>query len=277
MKTLILLLGGALTTWAGPLLYTIGADANGVPNQLTMLDVAAQTVTPLATLGIGNTSFAGGLVFVTVNGPLLSFIGVESDSLGDASLRGFYSDGTFGSPQTPIGAGQFGGIVYDGTTSIVRNDLLGASTLESVPPASLVSLGFGFNGGATDSPGGLYLLGNDSFGVSSLYWFDPSTQTAIAQPIALGSGFYGGLAWDSGSSRLYAIQNDGRGGSALWSFLASDSSPTFEYELGGPYGFAALTAGPASPAAPGPSEVPEPSSLLLCATALAAALVIRRK
>jgi hypothetical protein len=84
-----------------------------------------------------------------------------------------------------------------------------------------VALGDGsvaFNGGLTylASDQRVYAIENDAFGNSALTSFNAAAPTALAVPLALGQGFYGGLAADSSTSTLYAVASDFLGASTLY-------------------------------------------------------------
>lgn len=89
------------------------------------------------------------------------------------------------------------------------------------PAGPAVPLGDGtaaFNGGLTyrASNQRFYAIENDAAGNSALTSFTAVAPTALATPLALGMGFYGGLAADTGGSMLYAIASDFLGVSSLY-------------------------------------------------------------
>ncbi len=83
-------------------------------------------------------------------------------------------------------------------------------------PGSVTTVGtlgdgsLGFNGGLTAGPGGVfYAIANDSLGASSFYRVQSNgTISLIGSAGGLGSGFLGGLAYDSANSTFYAAVND---------------------------------------------------------------------
>ena len=89
-------------------------------------------------------------------------------------------------------------------------------TVAPVTATALAELGdgsIGFNGGLASDGSGLYAIGNDSFGSSTLYSLTMSG-SGLAAVGSLGAGFYGGLAHRSGA--LYAIASDAFGASTLY-------------------------------------------------------------
>lgn len=90
-------------------------------------------------------------------------------------------------------------------------------TSAPVAGTALATLGdgsVGFNGGLAHDGSGLFAIGNDSLGASTLYSMTAAggSLTAVG---TLGSGFYGGLAYRSGGG-LYAIASDWSGKSTLY-------------------------------------------------------------
>jgi len=100
-------------------------------------------------------------------------------------------------------------------------DGVGRVFTQVVPSAPGVALGDGsvaFNGGLTylASDQRFYAIQNDAYGNSALTSFTAAAPSALSTPLALGTGFYGGLAADSGSSTLYAVASDSFGASTLY-------------------------------------------------------------
>ena len=103
----------------------------------------------------------------------------------------------------------------------------------SFPPGSVstvATLGdgsLGFNGGLTVGSGGvLYAIANDSSGAGSLYTVQSNgTTTLVGSAGGLGSGFLGGLTWDSANSTLYAAVLDPLGNTTL-SSITGGGVPT---------------------------------------------------
>ena len=84
--------------------------------------------------------------------------------------------------------------------------------------ATLGDGSFAFNGGLTAGPGGLlYAIANDSSGASSFYsvGLDGSTML-IGGAGGLGSGFLGGLAYDSSNGSFFAAVLDTLGNTSLY-------------------------------------------------------------
>jgi hypothetical protein len=90
----------------------------------------------------------------------------------------------------------------------------------ATPLATLPDGSIGYDGGLALRPGdpsgsGLYAVGNDSLGNSTLYRFglDGSAATPV---LALGQGFTGGIAYHDAEDALYLVQNDFLGASTLY-------------------------------------------------------------
>ncbi|WP_085315812.1 hypothetical protein [Derxia lacustris] len=119
-------------------------------------------------------------------------------------------------------------ITSPGTLYAIGSDANGVGrTLSAVDPLGAgTDLGDGslaFNGLAfLASTGRAYTVGNDSFGNSFLTSFLPTTPSVLAPTVALGSGFYGGLA--ASGSQLYAIGSSSAGASSLYSVGSGGAS-----------------------------------------------------
>lgn len=105
-------------------------------------------------------------------------------------------------------------------SSFVPRELTQLPTSAPVAGTALATLGdgsVGFNGGLAHDGSGLFAIGNDSSGASTLYSMTTAggSLTAVGSPGLLGSGFYGGLAYRSGGG-LYAIASDSSGKSTLY-------------------------------------------------------------
>lgn len=261
MKLLALLLCSLGAASAAPILYSIGADEFGVPRNLYKIDVTATTITSMTLLGDGSLSYGGGIAFQTGT----TFDGLESDSFGSVNRVTYTTGGTV---NNVAAAGSFtgGGMAnVAGTVHWIANDLGGNSSLTDGATAN--AIGTGFNGGlayrTTDSLG--YAVQNDTNGNSSVHSINFGTFATTPLAIVLGQGFLGGLAWDPIGDRFYIVGSDINGAATLYSFALGDLAPTTEFALGNGFNSASLTIGPADQA-----EVPEPSTMLLCAAALAA-------
>lgn len=251
-RSLLLALAMATTALPGPILYTIGADGNGVPNQLVRIDTDAQTYSTAGTLGTGSTSYAGGIVALSAT----DFAGFESDANGQASFALYSANAIVTS--IAIGMFQPGGLVFDPVTQSVYwienlssgDWQLTAQTVPILLRTSELASGLAFDPGTQM----LYALVNDAVGTSRLLGIDPLT-ASVNSEVALGSGFYGGLAWDAGTSRFYLIQSGLQGEGTLYSYVLGDPlGPEPLFSLGNQgFQFAALTVGLDE------SNVPEPS------------------
>jgi hypothetical protein len=262
---------------AGPVLYSVADDANGIPRVVEQISPGAQTVSSAVTLGDGSISFAGGLAY---DSPSDTFFTPSWDGFNPSNLSSFQIAG--GGSTTPLFAAGYG--FFDGLVEIDSTDFYaiasafdGSSTLYELSSAgsgsvtSVMSLGFGFNGGlAADGTGLLYAIGNDDEENSTLYSIDPSAET-LGLGLALGQGFDGGLAWDPGSQSLYAIGNDFEADSTLYQIdLGPTPTTTALFALGQGYLNASLV--------DVSSPTPEPSSGILGALGAAGILLgLRRK
>lgn len=123
-------------------------------------------------------------------------------------------------------------------------DQFSSVTYPSGSVTTIATLGdgsLGFNGGLTVGSGGtLYAIANDSSGNSSLYTVQTSGSTALVGSAGgLGSGFLGGLAWDSVNSTLYAASLDALGNTTLYSITIAGVATSTGLALG--TGFSGLT------------------------------------
>lgn len=267
LRLVLLLLVLATASPASTVLWSIGPNALGTPNQLTSIDVDAQSFSLVATLGSGATSYGGGLIVQSGN-----FTGFESDSSANVTAVGFNQAGIV-TPILPLGQFLPGGLTLaSGTGYFIKNDTLGDSSFTN--GVLSFALGQGFTGGlAYRSTSGLfYAIQNTPSGDSVLYSIDPGTGTVVALPIALGQGFLGGLVWDPTSDLFYAIGSDFGGNSSLFRFSLADSAPALLFGVGQGYVNAAL----AIDASPVSAEVPEPSTALLGAAGLLILWRLRR-
>lgn len=255
---------------AAPILFTVGGNPNtGAPDQLVQINGA--TISTLATLGSGNTGFAGGIASSASN-----FLLLESDSFANSSLVSSTNAGVLSS-LLPTGTAAWGGLAFAGSDLYaIRSDGFGASSLVriDIPNSNVIdlgfTLGFGFNGGLAynSTDGNLYAISNN--GPSTLLRLNLGALTTTAMSVNLSGGYFnGGLAYDSTSSRFYAIGNDNAASGSLYSFTDS-AMDQGSLSLGQGFYNAALTTGSAVQGPPPPgSEVPEPSSILLGLTGLA--------
>lgn len=74
-------------------------------------------------------------------------------------------------------------------------------------------------------------IANDFLGNSALYSIH-GVGAAPVYSMALGVGFYGGLAWDSTTSSFYAIASESFGVSTLYRFSLGGSGPAALFDLG---------------------------------------------
>lgn len=115
---------------------------------------------------------------------------------------------------------------------------------------TLATLGdgsLGFNGGLTFGPGGLlYAIANDSSGAGSLYSLHPdgSQLTLLGSAGGLGSGFFGGLAFDSQNGLFYAAADDNSGNASLFSITGDGVATALGQSIG--TGFSGLAYDPAN-------------------------------
>jgi hypothetical protein len=271
------LLNGAL--FAGPILYTIGPNANGLANQLLRIDVDAATVSTEFTIGADTRRFGGGLL---ASGSA-QFIGLET--AGGQTFLVFFNSGQ--TTPWPIGirpAFQGGGMTLAGSNPgqlfWMENDVAGNSAL-SLSGLIQGPVGSGFNGGLSyrTSDSKFYALNNSNAGVSTLQTFDETTLSFAPLAIALGSGFTGGLAWDPATDLFYALASDANKNTTLYRFAATDAAPTALFSIGQGFEFASLSVDPGDAAqnsGGGQSQVPEPSTLWIT-SAGALALLLRRR
>ncbi|MBS1826108.1 MAG: hypothetical protein JST93_12370 [Acidobacteria bacterium] len=251
----------SITAVAGPVLYTIGGDANGVPNQLVRIDTDAQSYSTVGTLGSGSTSYAGGIQALSAT----DFAGFENDANGQASIA-FYSVSAL-LTALPVGVFQPGGLVFEPVSQSlywIENLATGDWQLTAQTVPVLLRTGESGNGLTFDPVAQhLYAIVNDAVGNSRLLGIDPLTAT-VTSDVALGTGFYGGVAWDPGTNRFYMIQSGTQGEGTLYSYVPGDpSGPSALFSIGNQgFQFAALTVGVDE------TGVPEPSSWQLIFTSL---------
>ena len=248
----------ATTFWA-----ISGDPANFyVPDQLSTVDLTAQSVTTVTTLGDGSLGYNGGLVL----GPNGSLYAIANDSAANGSFYKIQQDGTtslIGSAGG-LGAGFFGGLAYDSATALFYAadlDSLGNTSLYSITTGGVATalgqnLGTGFSGLAYDASDGLfYGIGNDDTGFSTLYDF------SLGGPVntigALGYGF-GGLTYDPVHNVFWAISPVNNSGSQLFQITAAGEESNAYMTLGD--GFVELAAN---------INTPEPAPAFECAVCLA--------
>lgn len=264
----------AAAAQAAPILYAIGANQSGVPNQLVQIDVANSAANPIVTLGNGSQSYAGGLIALGSN----LFGGFETAGNGLTAAVAFNSSGAIGGHQY---APEFvpGGLAYRATPQErfwTSNDSNGDSVLV-IATVGATPIGTGFTGGLAyrEANGTLYAIRNDSNGNSTFHYYDTNTSQMVQLGISLGSGFLGGLAWDPGADLFYALGSDSNANATLYRFAVGDATPTALFGVGQGYLYAALTVDAAGE--PGGGGVPEPSTYLLCGAALLAVGLVNRK
>jgi hypothetical protein len=271
------LLSGSLL--AGPILYTVGPNNNGLPNQLVRIDVDATTASTQFTIGGNTRRFGGGLI----GGGSTTFGTLETAG-GNTIPVGFDSTGQVAPMFVLTIPPEFrgGGMVVGGNPGAlfwIENDASGNS-LFSLMGLLSVPIGTGFTGGLAyrTTDGKFYALNNSSSGASTLQAFDTNTNGFAPLAIALGSGFTGGLAWDPASDLFYALASDANKNTTLYRFAATDATPTALFSIGNGFEFASLsvaTTGSASDPSGDPSQVPEPGTWLMTSAA-ALALLARR-
>lgn len=269
MRIMVLTLLATAASYAGPILYTIGADANGVPNQLVRIDTNTQTVTSLTTLGSGASSYGGGIATDVGNS---QFYGFESNSNGDVSLVTYNASGVI-SPLAAVGTLSPGGLaIGPGTGYFNANGSAGDWSLYRLSPLMMLlgDTGATANGLAFDSnTSNMYTILNDSSGNSIFYGYNLVTAVVVANS-PIGSGFYGGLARDPATGRFYLIGSDGVGPYKLFAYAPGDPSPTELFSLGSQgFAFSGLTVGDDT------SGVPEPGTWVVGCGAVA--MLFRRK
>lgn len=252
------------------IIFSIAGDSLGVPNQLVSINTSTSMVTPLATLGDGTQGYAGGIAALTAD----LFAGLQTvPGRGSTSQVQYNTAGTITSGGSRPEF-QGGGMAVAGLDVVViENDSLGNSNLV-INGTLTIPIGTGFVGGlayrATDNR--LYAIRNDSSGVSTLHYFDPrpgaglptlhhfdtGASAMVELPIVLGSGFYGGLAWDAETDHFFAIGSDSLANGTLYRFAPNDAAPAALFGVGQGHLYAAMTVAPA-----GVSPVPEPSTFAL--------------
>jgi hypothetical protein len=221
-----LLLSAAAPRAESATILAIGSDpATFVPNQLTLADVAAQSVTTLATLGGGSLGFNGGLTF----GPGGLLYAIANDSAGAGSLYQVQLGGSLSliGPAGGLGSGFYGGLTFDAQNGLFYaavNDSSGNASLYSITAAGLSTplgqaLGTGFSGLALDSANGLfYGIGNDSSGLSTLYEFSTSGPVNTVAPLGFG---FGGLTYDAAGNFFWVISPVANSGAQLFQVTAT--------------------------------------------------------
>jgi hypothetical protein len=120
--------------------------------------------------------------------------------------------------------------------SSINVPLQSVNTIATLGDGSL-----GFNGGLTEGPGGgLFGVANDSFGASSFYsvGLDGSI-SLIGSAGGLGTGFLGGLAYDSANGTFFAAVLDGLGNTSLYRITPGGTGVALGQSLG--TGFSGLT------------------------------------
>ena len=239
---------------ANTIFASISGDPNNsfVPDQLSSVDQAQQTVTGVATLGDGSLGFNGGLTYGT-GGNLYA---IANDFTGAGSFYSIQPNGTLNliGSAGGLGNGFLGGLAYDpfnGTFYAAVLDDQDNTTLESIDSSGTAtalgqSLGTDFTGLTFDLQNGLfYGIGNDDTGFSTLYSFSlGGSPTAVA---ALGFGF-GALTYDYPNNVLWAIDPVNNFSSQLYQITPSGTVSGPLFTLGD--GFVELAA----------ASVPEPAS-----------------
>jgi hypothetical protein len=109
---------------------------------------------------------------------------------------------------------------------------LNASSLTTV--ATLGDGSLAFNGGLVLGPdGSLYAIANDSTAAGSFYRLQQDgAATLIGTAGGLGSGFFGGLAYDSATALYYAAVLDSLGDTTLYSITSGGFATSLGQDLG---------------------------------------------
>jgi len=104
-----------------------------------------------------------------------------------------------------------------------------ANTIATLGDGSL-----GFNGGLTAGPGGgLYGIANDSFGAGSFYSIGLDGSAALIGTAGeLGTGFLGGLAYDTSNDTFFAAVLDGLGNTSLYRITPGGTAVSLGMNLG---------------------------------------------
>ncbi|HLK68641.1 MAG TPA: hypothetical protein VKU19_34660 [Bryobacteraceae bacterium] len=220
----------ALTLYAGPAgLFTIGPDANGVPDVFTSIGPTSS----LFTLGDGSLGFNGGLTFDPVSH---NFYSIANDSQGNSFLYSF----TLAGPGTltliaNIGTGFTSGLTLDslnGSLYGISNDFgnTGHSFFDQISSTSgavnqVLDLGAGFDGlftgGLTFDPGSglFYTVSADGNGVSRQFDSISLAGGGSVVPISLlGDGaqqFNGGIYFNPATGGIASIDTGSDGNSQL--------------------------------------------------------------
>jgi hypothetical protein len=271
---------------AGPILYSVAGDGNGVPRSVKRIDTNTSSTTGVVDLGDGSMGFGGGLTYDSGSG---TFYTMSDDGVNPSVLSSFVTAGAGAfSPVLPAGYGFFGGLAQSSSTdffAIVLDPnafsyLYSLSTAGGGSVTQVMRLDYGFNGGLAlnSSSGMLYAISNDENGTSTLNSIDPVAKTfSPFNGLTLGQGFLGGLAFDPGSNLLYALASDPFANSTLYSIdLNGNPQPTVTQLFDTGQGFlnASLTIGP--PGQIVSVDTPEPCSLGLTLLGLTLCVVRRR-
>jgi hypothetical protein len=270
----------AVSLQAGPLLYSIGPDNNGVPRNFSSI---SNTVNSLFNLGDGSAGFNGGLTYDSADS---SFYAIANDGAGNSTLNAFTLGGAGTLSQVlSLGSGFTSGLTYDPADgkfyAILHDGASGHSFLDRISVqglsvTSILDLGLGFDGlfagGLTfDTQNGLlYVLSVDNNGVSRVFSSINTGNNTVTALFSLGDGsvaFNGGLVFNPCNGLFYAISNDDQGNSTLNSFNLGGGALSL-LALGQGFNNVGLTLVQ--------SAVPEPSSVILVAASLIALTRLRR-
>lgn len=106
----------------------------------------------------------------------------------------------------------------DGFVPRVLTQLPTSAPISGTALSTLGDGSVGFNGGLASDGSGLFAIGNDSSGASSLYSMTAGGGSMTPVGSGLGSGFYGGLAYRATGSGgdLFAIASDSSAASTLY-------------------------------------------------------------
>jgi hypothetical protein len=270
-----LVLGGG-SAFGAITFSTIGPDNGGVPRALTSISLPGGPVTPQFSLGDGSLGFIGGLTFDPLNGQMYA---IASDSFGNSLLESFSPGGGAVTQVMNLGNGFTSGLTFDsadGNLWAISNDFVSTGhsflnriSLSAAQVTPIVDLGLGFEGGGLftggltyDPNNGLfYAMSADGNGVSrqfnSIALSGASGFSTFVFSLGIGFDSYnGGLVFNPGDNRFYAISNDSSGNSTLRSFSLGGGLIVSELGLGQGFNNVGLTLAESS-------AVPEPSSALL--------------